>query len=1121
MKPFGTPLIILLISLLLPPLVIAQDKYRAVHWDLEDGLSQAETYHILKDVNGFLWIGTKGGLSRFDGSTFKNYYYDPKKTGTINATSTSGGLVEDSLHNIWIGTDKGLFRYDIKADYFSQFLPEGGLASALTFILPIWATKDTLFCLESDTIITAYNVNTLQKTKVLSLLRSDDVGNGLSGSYPYYDARSKSMWLLKGLQGRPGGGLLRISLSTGEKEFYGWSCYKKIKDHSHDAEAMCYDRKRNCLWLNSSEGLMQFTLDDKQFHYVAEVNDQLDFKKYFHYVGITLDHQNRIWFANEQKGITIYDPSDHSVTFPFEEGSAMQKEVSDANARIYVDRDGIIWSGCWLRKGIYQIIPMSPSVITYKPDSSRRDGLSVPNVINFLDIGQGKLLIGSFSGRLHIFDPRTNSFQALREKELQSARGFVVPLGVDTIAKKAIVLAAPGNALLIMDVDTKRSTALILKDSANRTVEKNLSGVRADPGLGGLIVTCIIDKKLKFFRMKWDSVEAHEMTSPVLDLLFEFDLLRNLMVGDLMFIKRSGLKNLTLTYRGNEWILRPNALDSVNWTHIVYNGKDNNFWVVVEKQLVVYNRDFKVLHTYTPKEGLPDIDIFNIIPDSRGNIWFNTDRSLHQLNIETGVFSTLSEKDGFQSLGGFTDGPPMSMSSDGNIYLGGGIFGQGFVRIIPEKYTITPSSIYVRSLEVNQEAIPLSTGVNNLQDLSLKYFQNRVALETGVIDYYSKGKGHIRYKMLGVNDDWQYEPAGYTIRYDGLVPGQYTLVMQASNAANEFIGPEKSLLIVISPPWWQTWWAYVLYTITFASLVWSFIHYRSVELKKRNVLLEEKVLQRTNDLHRSLEDLRQTQNQLIQSEKMASLGELTVGIAHEIQNPLNFVNNFSEVSNELLQEMNGAIEKGSYDEAKTLSDDVRQNLEKILHHGKRADGIVKGMLQHSRASSGHKEPTDINALCDEYLRLSYHGLRAKDKSFNAIPINIGIETNFDPTIGKLNVVSQDIGRAILNLINNAFYAVTEKSKQQHSDFEPIVSISTKKLGVKVLISVKDNGNGIPDSIKEKIFQPFFTTKPAGQGTGLGLSLSYDIVKAHGGTIRVISSDGKQTELVVEIPLKGL
>ena len=260
-------------------------------------------------------------------------------------------------------------------------------------------------------------------------------------------------------------------------------------------------------------------------------------------------------------------------------------------------------------------------------------------------------------------------------------------------------------------------------------------------------------------------------------------------------------------------------------------------------------------------------------------------------------------------------------------------------------------------------------------------------------------------------------------------------------------------------------------------------------------------------------DLKSTQSQLIQSEKMASLGELTAGIAHEIQNPLNFVNNFSEVNKELVDELQQELKAVKIDDAIEISNDIKANEEKINHHGKRADAIVKGMLQHSRSSSGVKVPTDINALVDEYLRLAYHGLRAKDKSFNST-----MKTDFDESISNINIIPQDIGRVILNLINNSFYAVDEKKKQNGEGYEPIVSVSTKKTGDNVLISVKDNGYGIPPKLLDKIFQPFFTTKPTGQGTGLGLSLSYDIVKAHGGELKVETKEGEGSEFVIKLPV---
>jgi len=284
-------------------------------------------------------------------------------------------------------------------------------------------------------------------------------------------------------------------------------------------------------------------------------------------------------------------------------------------------------------------------------------------------------------------------------------------------------------------------------------------------------------------------------------------------------------------------------------------------------------------------------------------------------------------------------------------------------------------------------------------------------------------------------------------------------------------------------------------------------------LEKQNELLERQVNARTADLNQSLNNLKATQSQLIQSEKMASLGELTAGIAHEIQNPLNFVNNFSEVNIELINEMETEMKNGDEEEVIAILEDIKQNLEKISHHGKRADGIVKGMLQHSRASNDVKEPTDINNLADEYLRLAYHGLRAKDKTFNSELI-----VNFSGDLPLVNSVPQDIGRVVLNLFTNAFYAVHQKQKTAEKAYQPTVTLSTESDKTHVIIRVKDNGNGIPANVKDKIMQPFFTTKPTGEGTGLGLSMSYEIVKAHNGSIEVESVVGEYTEFIVKIPV---
>ena len=421
--------------------------------------------------------------------------------------------------------------------------------------------------------------------------------------------------------------------------------------------------------------------------------------------------------------------------------------------------------------------------------------------------------------------------------------------------------------------------------------------------------------------------------------------------------------------------------------------------------------------------------------------------------------------------------------------------------------------------DVNQHKIKwdsVATAYNLPVNLTLAYDENNINFHFVQADAGAQDAVPYSYFLKGYDTAWSDITTNTSSKnYFELPDGKYTF--KVSSLYNYQWSTPVEFSFTISKPWWKTWWAFVIYFVLIGLIYAAF---RSINLNRQNKLLEVKVNQRTEQLSRSLSELKSTQKQLIQSEKMASLGELTAGIAHEIQNPLNFVNNFSEVNKELLDELKAERLKQKAERDEQTEDeiinDVIVNSEKINHHGKRADAIVKGMLQHSRVSSGVKEPTDINDLCDEYLRLSYHGLRAKDKSFNAT-----MNTNFDQSIGKINIVAQDIGRVILNLINNAFYAVNERLRQAQPDilYEPTVSLTTKKSETHVIITVSDNGNGIPQKIVDKIFQPFFTTKPTGQGTGLGLSLSYDIIKAAGGEIKVKSKEGEGSEFMIILPDK--
>jgi signal transduction histidine kinase len=419
--------------------------------------------------------------------------------------------------------------------------------------------------------------------------------------------------------------------------------------------------------------------------------------------------------------------------------------------------------------------------------------------------------------------------------------------------------------------------------------------------------------------------------------------------------------------------------------------------------------------------------------------------------------------------------------------------------------------------------------------LELTYDHNNITFDFVAVDPARSRLVRYQYMMEGYDKSWKPVTDKTSAEYGNIHEGSYTFKVKARRPDGMW---SKAAIFKfrVLPPWYRAWWAYAFYALIFLFVLWLFIRWRMAGLRKEKILLEEKVIHRTQELQQqkeklevTLTDLKSTQAQLIHSEKMASLGELTAGIAHEIQNPLNFVNNFSDINKELVDDLQSELKADNIPSAIEIANTIKKNEEKISQHGKRAETIVKGMLQHSRITSGQREPTDINAIAEEYLRLTYHGWRAKDKNFN-----VKVETRLDRTIGKITVVPQDIGRVLLNLINNAFYAVNDKntsaslpagpayrtsmqagSAEQH--YTPTVCVTTKKVNDKIEIRVIDNGMGIPQKNLNKIFQPFFTTKPAGQGTGLGLSLAYDIIKAHGGEIKVESTDGEGTEFIVQLP----
>ncbi len=826
---------------------LSQNNYRSVHWDVEHGLSNGIVSCMIKDVNGFLWMGTSYGLNRFDGSTFKNYFAEEKSKHTIPDNNILK-LIEDSLHNIWIGSPKGLSRYNIRADTFTTFLS----ASTDNFnkaIIPFSATNEEVYCIEGNSAITAFNIHSLAKRNVMKLIPTDYVQDGVSILHTFFDAGSNSVWMLEGKSGMPGGGLYQIYLSNGKREHYQWPCYRNIQNHSHWSEAMGYDKKRNAIWINSPDGLIEFALRDKKFHSVDALREVVNLKSYNRLVGLDIDPNGRVLFASKPKGIIVYDPSSQSVTFPVNGDSILQNKISDGNLSLHCDKDGIIWLGFYYRKGVYQLNPFSETVKQYSIDNKHVNDINT-SILNCVNGGKGLLWMGTLNG-LSIFNSRTGLFQVLKEKDLPGLRGnIIIPAGLDTITQKAWLHTEKG--VFEMNILTRKCYPVVFKDRAYKEIQ-HLHIV--DPLLyggycqykNGCIMPAFIDGQLGFFLIKSDSAIAHQ----ILKFPGNITLYGTANGNDrLLFLQAYDETTQTYSDYGDQWIQVHTGLDSIKRKKIIWSKKDSSYWIMAENGLYHFNKDFQFLHKYNQKDGLPFIELFGAVADNNGDIWFITDRSISKLNRSTGKITTLTESEGFQKQF-FSPGACIVKGNDGDLYFMSGVQGgPGFARVMPDRLrkTYPPSTAYFKSLKVNQNASSLSIPTNSLAKLSLKYFENNISIETGVIDYYSKGTNRIRYKLEGLNNNWQYAPAKYVLHYAGLSPGGYKLIIQASNAADEFNGPAKELQILINTPFWKSWWFISLVAITAAIAVFILFRFR-LNQKMKVLFVRQKLHQ---DLHDDL-----------------------------------------------------------------------------------------------------------------------------------------------------------------------------------------------------------------------------------------------------------------------------
>jgi len=813
-----------------------------------------------------------------------------------------------------------------------------------------------------------------------------------------------------------------------------------------------------------------------------------------HITFITEDADGRIWIGTFGGGINVYDPSNQKVVHYGADAKSGEQIADNEFWTAYKTKDSVLWISTW-HANLYKVSPYQ---------------VVVPHahvgkiVFSFAEDDEHGLWIGTDRGLIHKFNTGKEE-QFLCDKDSSSLTNRIYYIEKDD---SKFWFLTGNNSLYLFDPSTKHmeryrhqpGNTNSLRSDTFYAVKKAYANKLWIGGPGGLDM---LDTKSGVF--------THVQNK----------------LNDGSTISNTSIYYITVDKKQNVWAIRNEGLNRLDErtgsfkkyldrtpVNFVLADREGNLWCSTLQGVFKYDQKSDNFLKFTDESGLTNTPSFWMDEDSEQNIWIAAVAGIIRLDKDR-KNAVLFGKNQAVNVGTLTGGP--FIRQNGDILVGDST---GYFEIKSGSFQKQSSPPFVNITNFLLNNTPVQPSANGIlseplmqaKEIDLRYNQNTFSFEFLNIDFISQQEDtRVLYNLQNYDNAWRKAGDEKKAYYFNVPPGKYIFKVKAINAAG--LAAEKDIAVIISSPWWETWWFRVLSVIAMVIVIYSIIRERSRKLKAENVRLEQKVTERTQQLQQSINDLKSTQAQLIQSEKMASLGELTAGIAHEIQNPLNFVNNFSEVNKELIDEMQKEMEKGNFEEVRTISNNIKGNEEKIISHGKRADAIVKSMLQHSRSSTGKKELTDINALADEYLRLTYYGLRAKDKSFNA-----QFDTELDTSIGKINIVPQEIGRVLLNLINNAFYAVNEKAKLGAPNYEPRVIVSTKKLDGKVETRIADNGNGIPKNIVDKVFQPFFTTKTTGQGTGLGLSLAYDIIKAHGGEIKVETTEGEGSRFIMHLPV---
>ncbi|MFD2999348.1 two-component regulator propeller domain-containing protein [Pontibacter toksunensis] len=1095
-----------------------------------------------QDQQGYMWFSRQTGLFRYDGYQWVAYKNDPADPGSLAANWTEC-VYADSKGYVWAGTfGQGLERLDPATGKFTHFPHDPSNRNSLSSdtVTGILEDREGMLWIGTHNGLNRYNPSTGIFTHYKQN-KKDPYSLSNNQVRALYEDSQGTLWVGTGSP-FPGetptgeGGLNRFDKKTGRFQRFLHDPGNPSSLIDNKVRAILEDSKGN-FWIGTyGDGLHTMNREKGTFirhQFDPEQPEKLS-RPYLRSGktedGVSFIHEDAsgaIWIGSYRGGLNRYDPKTKKQKH-FEYSKNIPQSLEDNGTwYAYTSREGVLWISTW-GGDIYRVNPHM-STIPYMEMGTA--------VYTFFEEPSGVLWLGTEQGLIRR-DQRNNSSKRFTHDKLNPhSLSDNIVLTIEEGDDGMLLIGTQNGGLNRYDRTTDRFMAYTHNPHVSSSISSDTVGIIK------------VDEK------------------------------GNIWVGTAEGLDRFDEKTSTFVHYIDKSDFEKNGIQSVKFSYFTHDSR-GNFWIGTA-------RGRNGLHHFNPATGklrqyLKGEDINGIYEDISGKLWVGTDNGLFRLDTATGQFTPFLDpltgkhlasvvhitEDNQQCLWVSTSVGLMRLSKArdevgvygwnhginpsaftycgykgrrGDIFLGDM---NGYYNFAPAHVGLNnrPPQILLTGFRLFDK--PVSPGkrstlkepLQQVREIQLPYNENVFSFSfAGIHHINPEGNRHL-YKLDNYDNAWRTAGADRTASYFKVPPGEYVFRLKAANS--DGVWAEKSLAVIVNPPWWSAWWAIGLYVFVFGGFVWGAIEYRSRKLKCQNRLLEEKVLERTSEvmaqndeilkknrkiqaqrdqMEKTLRELQATQAQLIQSEKMASLGELTAGIAHEIQNPLNFVNNFSEVSVELCAEMGHELDAGRVEEAQALIGDLAQNLHKVQQHGRRADSIVKNMLQHSRASSGQKEPTDLNALADEYLHLSYHGMRAKDKTFS-----VRLIKELDPALEKVEVVPQEMGRVLLNLFNNAFYAVQQRKRHASPGYEPEVQVHTRQLEGLVEVRVRDNGTGIIGKLRNKIFQPFFTTKPSGEGTGLGLSLSYEIItNGHGGKLQVETKQDEYAEFIITLPVRDL